>query len=276
MGAHRFHVLRETEGAGARDVSLVAARSHVEADALPAGGHRRVVELDLEGQHITVVRFELGPLQCRALAFADLHLLLDADEALGRVLQLDARALQQVDEAGGRAVEHRHLFAADVDDDVVQTEACARRQQVLDGLHLGPAGVAAGADGRRHARVADRLGRHRNAHRLRQIDAAKDDAAVHRRRSEGQLDLLPAMHAQADGAGDGLEGALLEHGELSRSRRAAAGHRFNHLDKQAQSACLRRNAGISISSMPLLASASTFAAACVRALRQTLGVASWL
>lgn len=38
-----------------------------------------------------------------------------------------------------------------------------------------------------------------------------------------------------------------------------------------QSACLRRKAGISISSMPLLASASTLAAA-VRPLRQTLGV----
>jgi hypothetical protein len=42
-----------------------------------------------------------------------------------------------------------------------------------------------------------------------------------------------------------------------------------------QSACLRRKAGISISSIPLLASASTFAAA-VRPLRQTLGVVSAL
>ena len=39
-----------------------------------------------------------------------------------------------------------------------------------------------------------------------------------------------------------------------------------------QSACFLRNAGISISSMPLLASASTLAAACVRFVRQTLGV----
>ena len=40
-----------------------------------------------------------------------------------------------------------------------------------------------------------------------------------------------------------------------------------------QSACLRRNAGISISSMPLLDSASTLAAAlCERAVRHTLGV----
>ena len=38
-----------------------------------------------------------------------------------------------------------------------------------------------------------------------------------------------------------------------------------------QSARLRKNAGISISSMPLLDSASTLAAACERKLRQTLG-----
>lgn len=42
-----------------------------------------------------------------------------------------------------------------------------------------------------------------------------------------------------------------------------------------QSACFRKNAGISISSIPLLASASTFAAA-VRPLRHTLGVLSAL
>jgi hypothetical protein len=43
-----------------------------------------------------------------------------------------------------------------------------------------------------------------------------------------------------------------------------------------QSACFLKNAGISISSMPLLARASTFAAACVRPVRQTLGTAIWL
>ena len=41
-----------------------------------------------------------------------------------------------------------------------------------------------------------------------------------------------------------------------------------------QSACLRRKAGISISSMPLELSASTLAAAWVRPERQTLGVLS--
>jgi len=49
---------------------------------------------------------------------------------------------------------------------------------------------------------------------------------------------------------------------------ADAASRVNRL----QSACLRKNAGISISSMPLLDSASTLAAAWLRALRHTLGV----
>ena len=67
-----------------------------------------------------------------------------------------------------------------------------------------------------------------------------------------------------------------------RRRRAGDGHRprarhpdaLRHGRRAPQSACLRRNAGISISSMPLLASASTLAAAWLRALRQTLGVLS--
>ena len=58
-----------------------------------------------------------------------------------------------------------------------------------------------------------------------------------------------------------------EHLRTQIGRRSSFGRR--------QSACLRRNAGISISSIPLLASASTFAAA-LRPLRHTLGVVSAL
>ena len=53
---------------------------------------------------------------------------------------------------------------------------------------------------------------------------------------------------------------------LGGSRVAAQGGAY-------QSACLRKKAGISKSSMPPEASASTFAAACVRLVRQTLGTA---
>ena len=47
--------------------------------------------------------------------------------------------------------------------------------------------------------------------RPRQVDAAKDDAGVGRRRAQRQLDLLPAVHADADGAGHRLDRALREH-----------------------------------------------------------------
>ena len=49
----------------------------------------------------------------------------------------------------------------------------------------------------------------RDVDRLRQVDAAKHDAGVGRRRAQRQLDPLAAVHADADGAGHGLEGALL-------------------------------------------------------------------
>ena len=74
--------------------------------------------------------------------------------------------------------------------------------------------------------------------------------------------------AQAGARSQGAAGFL--YGERLRTQiglRSSFGRR--------QSACLRRNAGISISSIPLLASASTFAAA-LRPLRHTLGVVSAL
>jgi hypothetical protein len=145
-------------------------------------------ELDLEAQLVAVIGLEPRPLQRRALALAHLDRLLHAQEALGCVLQRDARALQQEDEGGGRAVEDGHLLGGDVDMQVVQAQPGAGRQQVLDGLHLGPAGVAAGRDGGGHAGVAHRLRRHRDVHRLRQVDAAEHDAGVGRRRSQRQLD----------------------------------------------------------------------------------------
>ena len=55
------------------------------------------------------------------------------------------------------------------------------------------------------------VGRDRDLDRRRQVDAAEHDAAVGRRRAQRQLDLLAAVQADADGAGEGLEGALLEH-----------------------------------------------------------------
>ncbi len=121
------------------------------------------------------------------------------------------------------------------------------------------------------------------------------------RRPQRQLDPLAAVQPHADGAGEGLEGALLEHGAIlgarwpvkqrrsSAPRRSQGGRHSHdpptkpselsaarcrpHCSGRPQSACLRRNAGISKSSMPPDDSASTLAAAWVRLVRHTLGTA---
>jgi hypothetical protein len=165
-----------------------------------------------------MVRLQPGPHQLLALALAHLDGLVDLEEALGRVLHDDAGRLQQEDEARGGAVQHRHLVGIDVDDEVVQPQAGAGRQQVLDGLHLGAAGVAAGADGGGHAGVADRHDADRDVHRRAQVDAAEDDAGVGGGRAQRQLDLLAAVDADADGTGDRLQGALLDHGPIVRDQ----------------------------------------------------------
>jgi hypothetical protein len=141
-----------------------------------------VVKLDLEAELEAVVRLR-RPLELLALALAHLDGLKHAQEFLGRLLQLDARALQQEDEGRGRAVEDGHLLGGDVDVQVVQAQAGAGRHQVLDGAHLG---VAAG-DGGGHARVGHRLRIDGDVDRLGQIDAAKHDAGVGRRGAQRQL-----------------------------------------------------------------------------------------
>ena len=72
-------------------------------------------------------------------------------------------------------------------------------------------------------------------------------------------------------AGTNRQGPWAGNGKIGHE---AAGNRPPPPGRPGQSACLRRKAGISISSIPLLARASTLAAAWARALRQTLGVFS--
>ena len=48
-------------------------------------------------------------------------------------------------------------------------------------------------------------------HRLGQVHPPKDDARVGLRRAQGQLHALATVQSHANGAGQGLEGALLEH-----------------------------------------------------------------
>ena len=119
-----------------------------------------------------------------------------------------------------------------------------------------------------------------------QVDAPEHDAGVRLGRPQRQLHPLAAVQADADRLGQGLEGSLLEHAAILFPRKKKGGPLAQPTSKTApartsstsmhdrdQSACLRRNAGISKSSMPPLDSASTLAAAWVRLVRHTLGTA---
>ena len=87
---------------------------------------------------------------------------------------------------------------------------------------------------------------------------------------------IAKAQAQAQGPKPDADGAA-EAAALKLQRSARLPCRGTEGVPGTQSACLRRKAGISISSMPLLESASTLAAAlCERAVRQTLGVFSSL
>ena len=103
-----------------------------------------------------------------------------------------------------------------------------------------------------------------------------------RRNAPGAIADLGALSRPADlvaGTRQGKRGPAKKH-----RRSPVASGRWSHRIARAvplpahpgrgQSACLRRNAGISISSMPLDDSASTLAAAWWRLVRHTLGVLS--
>jgi hypothetical protein len=60
-----------------------------------------------------------------------------------------------------------------------------------------------------HAGVADQKSICANVHRFRQIDAAEDDTRIRGSRAQGHVDLDTAVEADARGADDSLERALL-------------------------------------------------------------------
>ncbi len=118
-----------------------------------------------------------------------------------------ARGLQQEHERPGRAVHDRHFRRGQFDKGVVDAQSRQRGHQVLDGLHLGR---AAGQAGAQHG-LADQVGVGRDLDHGIEVDAAEHDAGIHRRRAQGQEDLLAAMQANAGGADQVLEGALAQH-----------------------------------------------------------------
>jgi hypothetical protein len=140
---------------------------------------------------------------------------------------------------------------------------------MFNGMHLGlPTG-----NGRRQARVGDTQRIDVNVHRLGQVDSAKHDARVHRRGPERQLNPLAAVQTHTHRLGEGFDGSLCKHGLILIFQDQACIKRvFKPTEFESQSACLRKKAGISMSSIPADAMPSTLAAACVRLVRHTLGV----
>ncbi|MOA06272.1 hypothetical protein D3C78_1259030 [compost metagenome] len=184
-------------------------------------------EVDFETQLEAVVGVEARPLEVLAFAFTHFHGPFDADEALGRILQLHARALQQEHEGRRGAVENGHFLGRDVDVQIVQPQAGDGRHQVLDRVHLGPAL----ANRRGHARVRHRMRGDRDIDRLGQIDAPKHNARVGGSGAQGQLHALAAVQAHAHSTGNGLEGALLQHMRILSSpamSRPPPGHRHGY------------------------------------------------
>ena len=129
-------------------------------------------------------------------------------EPLGRGLDLDARALEEIDESGGGAVQNGNFFRRDVDVEVVDAYACTGRHQVFDGAYAHVALSQGGGQ----ARVIDRIGAHGDGDGRGQVGAPEHDARVHGRRAQRQLNALAAVQANACGVDDGFEGALRKHG----------------------------------------------------------------
>ena len=203
LRAHVFQVAHETEGAGAADFAQERRRREVHRGDLRAALEHRMVELDFKINFEAVVRVEARPL----VAVLDLDALLDAHEALGRVLFLDAGRLQQEHEGTRAAVHDRHFACAQFDDEVVDAEARQRRHQVLDRRDRAAFDGQAGAE----RGLADVSGLGRDVDRLVEVGAAENDARIRRRRAQHHQHFLAGVQAHAGGANRILEGALLQH-----------------------------------------------------------------
>src|SRR5436190_21626149 len=115
------------------------------------------------------------------------------------------------------------------------------------------------------ARFAYEMGAGRQVYRLGQVGAAEHDPGIGLRRTQREAHLAPSVQAHASGADQGLQCSLAQHSAsilptLPRGRpRKERGTPWAYATR-SQSACLRRNAGMSYFSTPLAANASTWAA----------------
>src|SRR5690625_95692 len=91
----------------------------------------RMVKLDGKVDAETVVWLKSGP----AVPVANLHLLLYANKAFGRVLFGNAGRLDQKNKGAGAAVHDGHLGRAEINMNVVYAQAGQGRHQMLNGGH---------------------------------------------------------------------------------------------------------------------------------------------
>ena len=131
--------------------------AHVELDALAGLVDRRVVELDLEAELVALERARAAPTSARApspsrtsTGFFTRRKRLGA--SCSSMPALCSRNTNDAAEPSRMGTSSAVMSTIEV----VQPEAGAGRQQVLDRLHLGRARVAAGRQRGGHARVADR------------------------------------------------------------------------------------------------------------------------
>src|SRR4030081_1289758 len=103
-----------------------------------------VIEFDLEVDFEAVIRIEARPL----VAVFDLQAFENAREALGSLLFLDARRLQEKYERAGAAIHDGNFTGAHLDQRVVDTQSRQGRQEMLDGGNLDVALMQSRTHGR--------------------------------------------------------------------------------------------------------------------------------
>src|SRR5512143_377429 len=253
--AQVFDLMHEAERARARDLFRIGGIGEVDADGLAATVEHGMREGDGEFDLEAVMRDEARPL----VAVAHLDRLRDAHVLLRRILLDDAGGLQQEHEGRRGAVHDGNLGAGQIDQQVVDAEAGEGRHQVLDGRHLGGAGL----EHRAQPGVGDQIRVGLDFGGRDEIHPPEHDAGIGTRRAQGHLDLDAGMQADAGRLDRRFESALLHHPIILTGRgsgQPSARHpgttrippfRFTvHPPRPVQSAWRRRKAGMSRVSMP--------------------------
>src|ERR1700722_16796973 len=125
----RLQIAHEAAGTSPADLFEERGGREIHRGTLQPAFEYRVIELDLEIDLEALERVKSRPL----IAVLHAHALLDAYEALGRGLLLDAGGLQQEHKRSGAAIHDRHLGAVDLDQGIVDAQTREGREQMLDG-----------------------------------------------------------------------------------------------------------------------------------------------